>query len=380
MDIRKRSIEVILENQHEGGAYIASPTFPTYHYCWLRDGSFIAHSMEIAGEFESAEKFYRWVGNAINRYSGKVAVLEEQLKNGKVPDQRGILNTRFSLEGIEESSNSAWGNFQIDGYGTWLWALSEHVRLTGDISLLKELFNPIQTTLHYLELTWKLPNYDCWEEYPEYLHPSSLAAVFAGFDSILSLMRAGKMDFVSVDVERLAGQVKDFITKYATYNRRLVKHIFPEKSHMSPYPVKESGVDSSLIAFTIPFNVMPPEHTIMQSTMQAIEADLHRPGGGVYRYKADVYYGGGEWLLLTAWLGWYYTQIGKNDKAKSLRAWIESQADADGCLAEQVSDHTLSPNHFEPWVKQWGQVANPLLWSHAMYIILDSAIKDGTSK
>jgi len=45
-----------------------------------------------------------------------------------------------------------------------------------------------------------------------------------------------------------------------------------------------------------------------------IEADL-RQGGGVHRYATDTYYGGGEWVLLTAWLGWYYTKIGANEKA-----------------------------------------------------------------
>jgi GH15 family glucan-1,4-alpha-glucosidase len=114
--------------------------------------------------------------------------------------------------------------------------------------------------------------------------------------------------------------------------------------------------------------------------MQAIEDDLHQPGGGVYRYKADVFYGGGEWLLLTAWLGWYYALIGKIVQAKSLLAWIESHADSDGCMAEQVSDHILNPSSFKPWFKKWGPVASPLLWSHAMYIILVNAIRDHKSK
>jgi hypothetical protein len=42
MDLYQHSIDLILANQHADGAYIASPAFPTYHYCWLRDGSFVA--------------------------------------------------------------------------------------------------------------------------------------------------------------------------------------------------------------------------------------------------------------------------------------------------------------------------------------------------
>jgi len=376
MDLFQHSIEIILKYQNASGAFVASHTFPTYNYCWLRDGSYIAYAMDQVGKYESAEKFYRWVGNTIMRYSSKVDVLEDQLKSGKFPDQRGILNTRFTLEGLEEGSDSGWGNFQIDGYGNWLWALTEHVRRSGDTSLLRDLYEPVQISLRYLELAWNLPNYDCWEEHPEYLHPYSLATVFAGFDSIASVVHAGQMKAGTVAVDELAEKVKDFILKFSVYNGRLVKHVSPEKSGESPKPIPQNGVDSSLIGVTVPYNVLPPDNPVMQATMQAIEADLLRPSGGVYRYKADVYYGGGEWLLLTAWLGWYYARVGKLDEAQTLKEWIESKADAEGFLPEQVSDHTLAPTHFEFWLNKWGPVASPLLWSHAMYILLAQAIEE----
>lgn len=380
MDILKHSIEVILANQDQGGAYIASPAFPIYHYCWLRDGSFIAHSMDRAGQYESAVKYFRWVGRTIQRYAGKVDVLAAQLKAGKKPDHQGILNTRFSLDGEEEGSESGWGNFQIDGYGTWLWALAEHVRLSEDTSLLKELSQPIQTTLRYLELTWNLPNYDCWEEHPEYLHPYSLASVFAGFDAIATLIQNRQMDAVPVAAGELANQVKAFLLNYAVDDGRLVKHILPASKKKPPKAVALRGVDSSLIAVTIPYNVLSPKNEVMQATIQKIVADLYRVDGGVYRYKADVYYGGGEWLLLTAWLGWYFAQSGDIQQAETMRAWMESQADAAGNLPEQVSDHTLAPEHFDEWRNKWGPIASPLLWSHAMYIVLVKAIEEAKSR
>jgi len=40
-----------------------------------------------------------------------------------------------------------------------------------------------------------------------------------------------------------------------------------------------------------------------------------------------------------------------------------------------VNCHTLSPKNYEPWLRKWGPVASPLLWSHAMYIILINEIK-----
>lgn len=373
------SLRIIKQGQSESGAYIACPNFPTYQYCWLRDGSFIAHAMDMAGEFSSAEAFFRWVGRTIQKHGDKVEGVRHRLEAGLPIIKDDVLHTRYTLDGDEVTSDKEWGNFQIDGYGTWCWALAEHVRLSGNVALLKELDESIQITLRYMELVWYLPNYDCWEEHPEFIHPYSLATAFAGFDSIASLIRTGQMVAGPVQVEDLAEQVKDFILKYAIHDDLFVKHIWPQRTNKSPKPVTKSGVDSSLIGVTVPFNVLPLDDPRILVTLRAIEKDLHRPGGGVYRFKGDVFYGGGEWLLLTAWLGWYYALSGKIDQAESLRAWIESRADADGCLAEQLSDHTLAPNHFEPWVKKWGPVASPLLWSHAMYIILVNSIQKSTS-
>lgn len=377
MGLINHSIDVILQNQDKSGAYVACPNFPTYHFCWLRDGSFIAYSMDRIHQHESAEKFYRWVGTTIERYSGKVAVLTEQLKAGKTPDNDGILNTRFTLDGLEENSESQWGNFQVDGYGSWLWGLAEHVRLTGNYALLAELKQPILTTLRYLKLVWQLPNYDCWEEHPEYLHPYSLATTYGGVNAMSSLKKAGHLDFCDLDVDGFATQVKQFLVDHAIYDGKLVKHIMPAKAAQSFSPLTKSGVDSSLLGLVIPYGAFDLNDPVVLQTVDAIEKDLHLPDGGIYRYKEDVYYGGGEWILLTAWLGWYYAMIGDIAKARNLLQWIESVADKNGDLPEQVSEHVLSPQNIEPWVNEWGPIATPLLWSHAMHIVLVKAIEEG---
>jgi GH15 family glucan-1,4-alpha-glucosidase len=374
-----KSIHIIKNGQSESGAYIACPNFPTYHYCWLRDGSFIAHAMDTSGEYSSAEAYFRWVGRTVLKYGSKVEEIRVQLKAGKPIGKDDVLHTRFTLDGNEVTEDSAWGNFQIDGYGTWLWALAEHVQLSGNFSLLKELSNSIQITIQYLELVWKLPNYDCWEEHQEYLHPYSLSTVFAGLNAIAPFISTGLLDLQSIQVKDFSNQVKEFILRNAVNNGHFVKHVFPEISGDTHKPVFDSGVDSSLIGISVPFNLFPVEHPLVKNTIHLIEHDLHRSEGGVYRYKSDVYYGGGEWVLLTAWLGWFYAKSGEINKATSLKTWIESQADTDGCLAEQVSKNLLFPEHFEPWQKKWGHVANPLLWSHAMYIILVNAINESKS-
>jgi len=124
-----------------------------------------------------------------------------------------------------------------------------------------------------------------------------------------------------------------------------------------------------------PYGLLSPTDPVMQATLIQIEADLHRPGGGVYRYLGDIYYGGGEWVLLAAWLGWHYALNGEVERARELLHWVEAQADADGNLPEQVSTHLLAPNRYAEWKMRWGVVAKPLLWSHAMYLLLYETLK-----
>src|SRR5512136_723634 len=143
-DLYQRSIEIILANQHASGAYVASPNFPTYHYCWFRDGSLVAYAMDLAGQHESAARFHAWAARAVNRRAEVIrrgvakAAASEHLDDlrrmlsdpTEILSESDILHTRLTLEG-EDGAEVGWGNFQMDGFGTWLWALEQHRRLSG---------------------------------------------------------------------------------------------------------------------------------------------------------------------------------------------------------------------------------------------------------
>ena len=128
-------------------------------------------------------------------------------------------------------------------------------------------------------------------------------------------------------------------------------------------------VDASLIGLCVPYNLISPEDPVMQKTILQIEQQLNI-AGGVKRYREDSYFGGGEWILLSTWLGWYYCLINETEKAKGLYQWIIKQADPELDLPEQVPNNLKYPEKFSYWEKRWGTIAKPLLWSHAKYIIL----------
>ncbi|MDD5371304.1 MAG: hypothetical protein PHQ40_19660 [Anaerolineaceae bacterium] len=207
------------------------------------------------------------------------------------------------------------------------------------------------------------------------MHTYTLGAIYAGLCGTDNLVHLGLQGVEQERVNQAANSIQGYIRNYLVRSGRLIKSMDPLHPGPEAGLLALQGVDASLIGLCTPYQVFPQKDATFQATVAAIEQHIHRPGGGVYRYLGDTYYGGGEWLLLAAWLGWFYAQAGKRKEAQTLREWIESKVDAEGFLPEQVNDHALAPSYYDPWLKKWGPVASPLLWSHAMYIILVNAIQ-----
>jgi GH15 family glucan-1,4-alpha-glucosidase len=207
-----------------------------------------------------------------------------------------------------ERDASEWPRRQHDGWGLFLWAVRAHAARHGGGSRWREA---ALTTAAHLELVREQPCIDWWEE-REGVHAATLACVAAGLGDELDLSRA------------------------------------------------EERLDASLLV--LPFlgfgsvDVSP----------------LVSPGGGVHRHLDDVYYGGGEWLLLTAMLG-----LAEPDRGAERLGWIAAHAEPDGGLPEQSHDHLLHSETYDAWVARWGPPASPLLWSHAMFLTLDHELGAG---
>ena len=351
MDPLQRSIDIILENQHASGAYVACPTFPTYRYCWFRDASYIAYAVDRAGHHESAAHFHAWATRTILAYREPVLRGLHKIRRGLPFEPGEYIHTRYHLDGQVESDGE-WPNFQLDGIGTWLWSLAEHLRLTGQ-SLSNEQRQAIELCVDYLIALWEQPCYDCWEERPDRLHTYTLSALHRGLACFAYTRPA---------VPEVLSRMETAVRTRAVVDGHFVKEL--EGS---------DEVDGNLIAVAVPNGLVTPTDPLMRTTIARIESDLRCEGGGVHRYAADTYYGGGEWVLLTAWLGWYYAQIGERERARRLLTWIEAQADEQGYLPEQVATCLNQPAYLEEWRARWGESARPLLWSHATHIILRHA-------
>jgi len=346
----RHSLSVIERNQAPTGAYLASPSFPVYRYSWFRDGAFIADAMSRAGNTASGGAFFGWCHRVLVDRAAQIESLLERRADGEPIPREDFLPCRYTLDG--EETHQDWWEFQLDGYGTWLWALDRHALRHG--TSLRDFADGAELTVRYLAAFWAEPCYDWWEEHPDRRHTSTLAALHGG------LSAAAGWDVLRPDVRAearaAAGEIRARVLDEGVRDGHLVKWL------------DGRDLDASLIACATPFRLLAPDEPLMVATIAALEAEIaHR---GVHRYAADTYYGGGEWLLLSALLGWYYVEVGRSADACAQLMWVAGQASPDGDLPEQVSSQLLAPECYDEWVARWGPVATPLLWSHAMFVTL----------
>ena len=360
--LRRTSIDIILDNQHPSGAYPASPTFSVYGYSWFRDGAFIADAMSRVGQAESASAFNHWCRGVLESRADHITDLVERARADESIPASEMLPTRYTLDGLDGSDE--WWDFQLDGYGTWLWTLTQHAERHGED--LEEFETSIELAVDYLCEFGLEPCFDWWEEFAEHRHTSTIASVAAGLRSIEHRMTGDRARRVSVMLARL----DETITGSLTTSGSLAKW------------QGNDSVDASLLSVMIPFGVVEPGTTLAEATYRQILDDLlvtDPAVGGLYRYRGDTFFGGGEWINLTAWLGWYEAETGRIDEARGRLAWIAAQATDDGSLPEQVSDNTQFPDRVQEWIDKWGPVATPLLWSHAMFLTLDDVLTTAPS-
>jgi GH15 family glucan-1,4-alpha-glucosidase len=366
IDLTAASLAIIRAGQDPSGAFIASPNFPAYRYCWFRDSTFIAQALDLWGDHEAARRFYDWGTATILRHANDVRLA---LKTPAGASPSHYLHTRYNMDGA--FGDEEWPNFQLDGFGTFLWGMAEHLEpeslTTGSTSASEApaptseshqvrqpgsgWYEAAELIATYLTHLWRTPNFDCWEEFSDQVHVSTLCAIYGG------LSRAGRC-FGREEWRATADEIKNFVREHCAGSGYLTKFIGSDT------------LDSSLLWAAVPFNMFDARESLMVGTIQRVQTDLVGPDGGVHRYAADSYYGGGLWILLTAALGEDLLAQANLTAARSMLAWIEGRAWDDGSLPEQVPEVLIVPEQFEPWLQERGPIARPLLWSHAAYLRL----------
>ncbi len=367
-ELRLRSLKIILDNQEPGGAYLAGPNMPDYQFSWFRDGAYIAHALlvdglraglehggSMAAQWESAGRFHDWAATVITERAAAIERGIRRAARGEPVPPEETINARYRADG--SVGPDGWPEFQLDGPGIWLWALSQYVREVGVSPLPERWVEAIDLVARYLSAMWQTPCYDYWEEAGGDTHTSTLGAIYAGLAAADRLLGTDRYAATAGTIRRVV------LARGLTPGGELAKSFGRDM------------VDANLISVAVPHGVFAPDDPLIRRTIARIERDLHPAHSGVHRHVEDVYYGGGAWVLLALWLAWYYAEAGDVDKARDLFDWAATQADEDGNLPEQVTTTLLAPDHYAPWVVIRGPIARPLLWTHAKYLIVSAALK-----
>lgn len=369
--IYRQSQHVILKYQQPGGGYLACPVMPDYQFSWFRDGAFIAYAMTLDSvqhgiphptrgtdaQRDNAGRFHAWCVRII---LSRRDALERCIMRARCREPfvlADTLNARYTWDGAEGPGD--WPEFQLDGPGIWLWALDYYARMTDQTPLPAAWAEAIDLTARYLAAMWQTPCNDCWEEHSTDIHISTLSAIYTGLGAAERLLPNTNYGAVRQAIRAFV------LTTGLTPSGELAKSVGLDK------------VDANLLMAALPDGGMfAADDPIMQRTVARIERDVLAKGHGVHRYLGDTYYGGGPWILLGLWLAWYYTQVGRLEAARDLLHWAEAHADAEGNLPEQVNDMLLAPDYYERWVEWRGEIARPLLWTHAKYLIVAHALHE----
>ncbi|QZY28343.1 glycoside hydrolase family 15 protein [Nocardioides coralli] len=343
----ERSRTLLQQHQDAGGAWPASPHFAPYRYSWFRDGAFIAEGASAAGLVEQADRFHTWCGQVLEREAPAVGRVVAMLAEGRRPDDSDYLPARYRLDGTRQLDD--WWNFQVDGYGTWLWALERHLARAGRDAVRHT--PAITVAVRYLVATGTDTCRDWWEENRDRTHVTTLAGVAAG------LRAAVRLAVLPAELATAAGDVADrcvaLIRERGTRDGALVKWL------------DGTDVDASLLAVGALYDVLPLDDPLVVATVEQVEERL--TAGGVHRYEADTFYGGGQWPVLAALLAWHHARSGRTGRSAELLDWVVSTADDDLLLPEQVLP-LLAPAVLDEWLERWGPSAHPLLWSHGMFL------------
>src|ERR1035441_7848773 len=174
-------------------------------------------------------------------------------REGKALHPDHMPPARFALDGSNVVDD--WPNFQIDGYGTWLWALGQHLLSTGQDGVPEELRTSVERVGRYLDEFALSPCFDVWEESGSALHTSTLACVYGGLTAAARLL----------DDKELLERAESVQSRVRDSALRLGHYVKSSES---------DDVDASVLWLSTPFWVVEPGDHYFAQTVRAIEARL----------------------------------------------------------------------------------------------------------
>lgn len=342
-DLYERSLVVIDQLRDRSGALIAAPPIDPdnrssggYAFCWPRDGAYIAHALDTAGQHAAAGDFFNWAL--------------------RVQRPHGIWAQRYYADG---TAAPAWSEHQLDETGTILWALDRHLRVRPNELLesrgLTAAVDAFQTIRRSAVTGWPPSTQNLWED-----HLGQHAYTLASLLAAATAWEKRAMESSEHEAAALLGdaalQLGNSLDRWPTNDEGVMARSMVRGRRTS---TADFTADISLLGLSVPFKTLRPTDERLRATVANLSKRLSTGNGRLLRYAGDRYRGGNPWPLATLWMAWHQIRAGlPMDAAQGLKEVLRDRTPA-GLLAEQVDARTGAAR----WVV-------PLSWAHAWYIVV----------
>lgn len=362
------SIMVLRAHMDRRGAIIASTDTAAlnydrdaYGYSWPRDGAYILWPMIRLGYKDEVLRFFDFC------------------RRGLHPS--GYLSHKYRADG---SLGSSWHPYlhadglvappiQEDETALVVFMFAQYYHAHPDESILREYYSsfikPMANFMAgYIDQATNLPkpSYDLWEEVYQtttYSTAVTHAALLAAADL------ADKIDDNESAVmwRAVADDIYEAAHKYLYDEGR--KAFIKGRVTTSGETRSDTTIDISSIFGSFMYGLFAADSPEMRSSIETTLAVFDQPNRiGLPRYENDNYRRqsaeaeSNYWHITTLWYAQYCVEVGDDENAEKVLAWVEDHAFPSSILAEQVYPSTgLSSS------------PAPLAWSHAEYLttILD---------
>jgi GH15 family glucan-1,4-alpha-glucosidase len=363
-----QSLEIIRVHADSHGGIIASSDTEmlnqgrdTYGYVWPRDAAISAHALDRTSYFDTASRFYDFMGRLI--------------------EPGGYLMHKYRVDGVLGSSWHPWVRnghqelpIQEDETALVIFMLGRHFALARDVEFVERHFNSMiepaaDFMSSYIDQETGLPqgSYDLWEE--KYgTSTFSAAAVYGALmtasDIATTLGKRNHAQKYRTRAERIREGILTYL--YSVELGGFIKLIRRDGYQL----IRDTTVDISSLHGLLLFGVLDHADPRIQSMRALVEQRLKVPTGlgGYMRYEGDRYYKTSDqappnpWVITTLWIAQHdirsATTLEALTEAYGILRWVYDRATPSGVLPEQL--HAETGAHLS---------AAPLVWSQAEFVL-----------
>jgi GH15 family glucan-1,4-alpha-glucosidase len=329
---------------------------------WPRDGALVSWALDRCGYHDLTRRFFEFCAKTL-------------------PEDRAAWLHKYSSDGSWGSTWHPWvidGEveipFQEDSTALVLWALDNHIRMTGDLEFLRSVYDSMVSPCADFISSFRdtmtglpLPSYDLWEE-RRGTHAYTCGTVYGALLAAASMADA-LSDNKAVRYRIAAEEVRQGIVTHLwdAQANRFARRLVPKDGGYE----RDMTLDCALYGL-FAFGALRAEDPMVETTMRAVVSRLwvQTDVGGMARYEGDYYFRrsgdleripGNPWFICTLWAAQWYIARAKSKAemttALDLMHWAARRGMETGILPEQ-----LHPESGEPI-----SVA-PLTWSHAEFV------------